>query len=390
MCCKGFTLNVYETLAVTVQDTELELRDPAGSAGIHDVARLAGVSIATVSRVLNMRRSVVAISPATTERVRAAAATLRYRPNASARSLRTTKTQTIGVIMQDLLHPFAADFLRVIYDACRTRGYYVLVGHAERREHAGEALGDMLGPDRVDGLLLIGDVLWTAGDDAGMRTVLQLHRHVVSVGCRPGAATGLSLAVDNATGVEMALQYLVDLGHRAIAYIGGCEEANGFRSWESQQRQDAYCRFMHAHDLPSIAVWETGPLGDLAGVQERLRQPLTSPDRPTAALADDDWTAIMALKTALLCGMRVPDDFSLIGFDDIAFSAVSTPALTTVHQPLDAMGRYAAAALLDCIGGIEMPGPAQTAESRVIFPPTLVCRESCAPPSMPVCHGRDA
>jgi LacI family transcriptional regulator len=374
-------------VAVGIQDRGLEPSDAAGAASIRDVARLAGVSIATVSRVLNNRGSAVAISPATVERVRTAATALRYRPNASARSLRTTKTQAIGVIMADLLHPFAADFLRVIYDACRMRGYHILVGHAERREHESEALGDILSPDRVDGLLLIGDVLRTAGDEAGMQAVLRMHRHVVSVGCPPSAACELSITVDNAAGIELALQHLVDLGHQSIAYVGGCEETNGFRPWESQQRQDAYRRFMQSHGLPWFAEWDTGPTNDPLAAQELLRSPLTSPNRPTAAIADDDWTAILALKAALLCGIRVPEDFSLIGFDDIAFSAVCTPALTTVHQPLDAMGGHAANALLDRVGGVEVPGAAETAESSVVFAPRLVRRESCASPPTHLARG---
>lgn len=356
----------------------------AGSS-IRDVARLAGVSVSTVSRVLNERERSVPISASTMERVRDAATALRYRPNAAARSLRTTKTQTIGVIAQDLLHPFAAEFLRIVYGVCQARGYHVLVGHAEQNAHESVALGDILSPDRVDGLLLIGDVLHHAADEAEMQGILRMHRHVVSVGCRPSAAVTLSVSIDNAAGVEMALRYLVELGHRSIAFIGSSPETDDRESWESQQRHEAYHRFISSHDLPWFPAWELVATEDLTVAQDDLQRLLDSPQRPTAAFVINDWTAIITLKAALTRGLRIPDDLSLVGFDDIAFSRLYSPGLTTVHQPLDAMGRYAANALLDTIDGLPLspppPGSVDVAGNSVVFAPTLMRRESCAAPT---------
>ena len=354
---------------------------------IRDVARAAGVSPATVSRVLNGRASSIAISPATVDRVRAAATALRYRPNASARSLRTTKTQTIGVIMQDLLHPFAAEFLRVIYSVCQARGYHVLVGHADQGAHENVALGDILSPDRVDGLLLIGDLLQHTEDEAEMRAVLAMHRYVVSVGCRPSAAVGLSITVDNDAGVELGLAHLVSLGHRSIAYIAGSCPHGRRESWESERRRAAYHRYIAAHGLPWTAEHNVVVTDDFTAAQEALRGLATAPTRPTAAFVVNDWTAIVALKAALTCGIRIPDQLSLIGFDGIAFSALCTPGLTTIQQPLDAMGHHAATALLDSIEGTPPSHALTTAEqggSAVVFTPALIRRESCAPLSASV------
>jgi LacI family transcriptional regulator len=183
----------------------------------------------------------------------------------------------------------------------------------------------------------------------------------------------------------MALEYLVELGHRSIAYIAGPIGSDDRDSWESEQRRAAYRRFMTSRGLPRAPEQEVVVTEDLAAAKDALRRLITSPARPTAAFVVNDWTAIVTLKAALTCGIRVPGDLSLIGFDDIAVSALYTPALTTIHQPLDAMGHYAANALLDSIEGRPPARPhvAAAAEGlpQTVFAPTLVPRESCGPPS---------
>jgi DNA-binding LacI/PurR family transcriptional regulator len=355
-------------------------------ASIQDVARVARVSPSTVSRVLNHRASGVAISPATAERVRAAAEALRYRPNASARSLRTAKTQTIGVIVRDLLAPFTAEFLGVIYAICRERGYHVLVGNAGHNVDEGWALGDILSPDRVDGILLLGDVLRATASQKQMAAFVQEHRHVVTVGCRPSLAGEISISVDNARGVALALEYLFEAGHRSIAYFGATRlpHAGGEEQlrWEDEQRWDAYCRFVEAHGLPYGAAYAALVPSDLTIARNALQHVLSAPVRPTAAFVSNDMSALVLLKVAVTYGLRVPDDLSIIGFDDIPFAMLSTPGLTTVRQPIADMARYAASALLDRITGVEpaiSPANAVSGTTTAVFPPTLVCRESVRP-----------
>lgn len=362
------------------------VKDTQVGGGILDVAQRAGVSPSTVSRVLNGRMGSVTISPATVERVRAAALELRYRPNPAARSLRTTTMQTIGVIARDLAQPFSAEFLQAIYAVCRTRGYHVLVGNAEY--HAGEgwtmgALGDILGPERVDGLLLLGDVLPLTLNHDGMAAFVQEHRHVVTVGCRPILAGEIAISVDNTRGVTLALDYLFTLGHRSIAYIGPDQWP---MPWEDEQRWDAHARFMEAHGLPYGPAYSADVRGhDLAVARKALQRVLAAPARPTAAFVSNDMSALLLLKAALTYGLRVPDDLSLVGFDGIQSAELSTPGLTTVRQPIEAIGRYAADALLDKIAAIEPPPlPPEEASgiNPVVFPPTLVRRESACPPSL--------
>jgi len=347
-------------------------------AGIRDVARLAGVSPSTVSRVLNNSFGGVPISPATVERVRRAARTLHYQPNAAARSLRTTRAQTIGVIARNLLHPFYAALLRAIYGACQERGYHLLVGHAEHDRAEGRVLGDILSADRVDGVLLIGDCLGGPDSQEDMERLVQTHRHVVTVGARPSVTGELSILVDDARGVALALEHLVAQGHRSIGYIRQRPVYAPVESWEDHRRRAAYRRFLHTYGLPYTPDADVVVSDQIEEVQEVLRRLLDLPQRPTAVFVNNDMTAIITIKAALTCGLRVPDDLSVVGFDDIPFAAHYTPGLTTIHQPIDAMGRHAVTSLLDRISGVEMAAPAaETRDSEtVLFPPTLVCRES--------------
>lgn len=362
-------------------------RNPSGSVvGIREVARIADVSPSTVSRVLNGKVDKVRISDATVERVRQAAITLRYQPNAAARSLRTSHTQTIGVIARNLLQPFAAELLRVIYTACRARGYYLLLGHAEHNSAEGEVLGSILSVDRVDGVLLMGDILPESRRREDMEWLIETHSHVVTVGARPSVAGELSILVDDSRGVALALEHLVALGHRSIGYIS---QLLGPESWEDQQRRLAYRHFLRTHDLPHVPAAEVASPHHLDGIQEALRSLLALPDPPTALFVTNDVTALMTVKAASTCGIRVPDDLSIVGFDDIPFSALSTPGLTTVHQPIEAMGQHAASALLDRIAArdaAERPGAGVAEGNTLFFPPTLVCRESASAPA----HGPPA
>jgi len=348
---------------------------------IHDVAQVAGVSPSTVSRVLNGHAHNARISADTSDRVLITAARLCYRPNATARSLRTTQAQTIGIIASNLLLPFTTDLLQMIYATCHTRGYHVLVGNANQGRE-GWALSDILSADRVDGILLIGDALQRTAAQADMERLVRTHHHVVSFGCRPSVAGELSVTVDNAAGVTLALEHLMSLGHRSIAYISADHQGT---SWEDEQRYAAYRRFMDAHHLPCGPTHEVAVANEIAAAQDAVRYLRGTRPRPTAAFITNDLTALVILKAATLCGIRVPADLSLVGFDDIAFSALCTPGLTTVHQPLDVMGRYAALTLLDKIDGAEVsPPPAHLAEqsgATIVFRPTLIHRESCASPA---------
>lgn len=351
-------------------------KETASGTGIRDVARLAGVAPSTVSRVLNNRVDGVRISTATIERVRQAAQTLRYQPNAAARSLRTTRAHTIGVIARDLLHPFTAALLRVVYGTCQARGYHLLLGHAEHDRTEGRVLGDILSADRVDGVLLIGDCLWATGQEEDMVRLIQTHTHVVTVGARPSLAGELSILVDDVRAVTLALEHLVALGHRNIGYIRRSPATTAGPQWEDYQRQNTYRSFLNSAGLPHTPADELLVSNKTEEVREALAGFLARPQRPTALFVNDDMTAIITIKAALTHGVRIPDDLSIIGIDDIPLAALCTPGLTTVRQPIDAMGQFAASYVLDRIAGIETADKPD--DNTVFFAPTLVCRESTA------------
>ena len=350
--------------------------------GIDDVAREAGVSPSTVSRVLNNQPSAVRISASTANRVRHAAARLRYQPNHAARSLRTTQTHTVGVIAHDLVHPFTAQLLRVIYASCHTRGYHILVGNAEHSGSEGRALSDILSADRVDGILLIGDTLQRTARPTDMERLVQTHRPVISVAGRPSVAGEIAVTVDNAAGVTLALEHLASMGHRAIAYV---YEGGKPPSWEDEQRRAAYRRFMTAHGWPQGPLLPVQVHNAIEVAQDAVRDMLSRHPRPTAAFAENDVPAILIMKAALMCGVGVPTELSMVGFDDIAFATLCTPGLTTIRQPLEAMGHYAATALLDSIAGREVAPPPADLAAHVgptsVFRPTLIRRESSGPPA---------
>jgi DNA-binding LacI/PurR family transcriptional regulator len=348
-------------------------------AGIRDVARLAGVAPSTVSRVLNRKLDGVHMSPITIERIHQAAATLHYQPNPAARSLRTTHAGTIGVIARTLLHPFNAELLRVISTGCRARGYHLLLGHAEHSTSEGWTLGDILSADRVDGVLVLGDILSETSQKEDMEQLISTHTHVVTVGARPSVAGEIAILVDDTLGVTLALDHLLAQGHRAIGYIS---QRIGPESWEDQQRRAAYRDFLRRHDLPSLWAYEQVVSNDLASIEAALQSLAALAGCPTAVLVANDVTALVTIKAALARGIRVPDDLSVVGFDDIPFAALCTPGLTTIRQPIETMGQYAANILLDNIAGAGPSGestPWLSDTTTLIFPPTLVCRESVHP-----------
>lgn len=351
--------------------------------GIRDVARLAGVSTSTVSRVLNGKMGAVSISPATVERVRHAAQQLRYHPNPWARSMRTARSKTIGVIAFDLSHPFAAELLQVIYATCHARDYHLLLGTAEHDTTEGWMLSEILSADRIDGVILIGEsLLHLSGQGErfreAMERLIQVHTHVVTIGSRPSVAGETSVIVDDAAGVALAMAHLIGFGHRRIAHVLDCHP----NSWESQQRLRAYRDSLEAHGQPRDPALEAMVVSrDLSAARRELEPLLAMRDAPTALFVNNDATALIVLKAALLSGRRVPEDLSVVGFDDISLSALCTPSLTTIHQPIAEMGRFAATTLIDAIDSPPADAAAPKADSPAAFAPTLVRRESCGPRS---------
>ena len=328
-------------------------------ATIAEVARRAGVGVGTVSRVLNDHP---AVTPATRARVEAAIDELDYRPSPIARNLKRGRTQRIAVLVSFLTSPSAVERLRGLTHALSGSGYeqvlYPVPDDDERQRH----LRTLTGPHQADGIVLIS--LRLSDEEA---TRLQTTTvSLVQIDARhPAFARVLT---DDVRGGELAAEHLLALGHRDIGF-GGDDEDNpqGFTS--SRDRHTGFARTLAAAGSPLHDRWvRTGPHG--AESAARLAtQLLETPPRPTAIFAASDTQAFGVMLAARQLGLRVPDDVSVLGFDDI--DAAGHVGLSTVRQPLADSGRLAAELLLE---DLETPGTTRAIDH--LLPLELVPRST--------------
>jgi DNA-binding LacI/PurR family transcriptional regulator len=295
-----------------------------------DVAEVARVSQSTVSRVLSGAPPAVPISESTRARVLDTAARLQYRPNPLARGLRGAPTMLIGAIVRDVTDPFFAVAIDALSRHARRRGYSVVLGHAREQAEEALALAAVLEARQCDAIVLLGDVREEPSllDDLG-----RVDGPVVELWRGAGDGRFPAISVDNADGMRQAIRHLSELGHRRIAFVGDLEKA------DVAVRLEAYREW--GEDI--VTVRNTAQDGAAA-----LDVLFDRPEPPTAIAAATDVIAFGLLHRAAARGLRVPDDLSVTGFDDIPLAATTVPALTTVRMPIDAM---AEAAVERAIGG---------------------------------------
>ena len=327
-----------------------------------DVARRAGVSVTTVSHVVNGSRPV---REEVRRRVLDALEALAYRRNALARSLRKKRSSTIGLILPDVTNPFFAEIARSIADAAESEGYSVIVCNSDGRRNSEDAFLGMLSEKRADGVVLIetgpprGDASALENGDLPLVTV---DRSL------PGANVD-SVRIDNALGGRRAARHLLDLGHRHLACIAGPshltpsgERVTGFR--EELREQGFF--------LPEERI-RRGTFQPESGY-DITRRFLEEDSRLTAIFACNDLMAFGAVRAAADLGKRVPDDLSVLGFDDIRLASFFNPPLTTVAQPRQEMGALAVRLLLERMADSTLSPRHLVLETR------LVLRSSTAPP----------
>lgn len=329
------------------------------SATIHDVARLAGVSVATVSRVLNDSGPV---SESTASRVRAAAAELRYVPNSAARSLITRRSSTLGVVLPDLYGDFFSEVIRGIDETAQRSAHHILISSSHADRSAVEAaLHAMRG--HVDGLIVMSPDI----DAVALEAYVPANLPVVLLNCAiPGRAFD-SIKIDNAGGAYAMTRHLIALGHRRVAFIRGAA-----RNVDAAERLQGFHAALREHGLPRHAPWE--PLGDFtdASGYDAARALLATGERPTAVFAANDAMAIGALSALRDAGMSVPEEIALAGFDDIPIARFVTPPLSSVHVPIHELGACATNTVLDAITHQN-----RHRRTRRLLPTTLVVRTSC-------------
>ncbi|GGP36207.1 LacI family DNA-binding transcriptional regulator [Streptomyces abikoensis] len=326
-------------------------------ANIKDVAERAGVSTATVSRVLNGRSPVAE----TRARVLAAVEELGYRPNVVARALRTARTRTLGLVVSDLRNPFFTELADAVEQEARRLGYSLIIGNAgESPEQQDDYIRTLL-DRRIDGLMVssagTGSPMLSEAVDAGTPLVL-LDRAV------PGVAAPCVRAEGGAALTELAA-HLAALGRRRPAVIVA---PAGTPTGDERLARFRTALAAHGVALPPGRVGAS-PDPSPAGGRQVMRRLLEAAEPPDAVLATDNLMALGALDELRARGLRVPADMALVAFDDVPWFAHLDPPLTAVAQPTGALGRAAVHTLLERIAG----RPA----GSVLLPARLVRRRSC-------------
>ena len=340
---------------------------------IRDVAERSGFSSATVSIVLNNAPLARYIPDTTKARIQKAAQHLGYRPNLFARSLRGRRSHTVGVMVFDMTDPYCTLVLRGIENTLFQSSYLPILTDVHNERSRFERYLEMLLDRRIEGLVVLANWLFV-----DINVLADLEKHNI-----PTATVGRELTndkissviVDNAEGTRAALEHLHSLGHRKIAFIRGPHQLSDTEPRWRGVRTVARERDL---ELDSRLIVDLPESGDpLSSFEQgyKLTEELLHRRRPfTALMAFDDMTAFGAIRALGKAGIRVPDQVSVVGFDDVSPSAIYSPALTTVRQPMEVMGTAAATIVLEAIdAGLEKK-PIRTIHRRIV--PELIVRES--------------
>jgi DNA-binding LacI/PurR family transcriptional regulator len=342
----------------------MQLKRPSAK----DVAARAGVSPTTVSFVLNDRPG-AAISQATRARVRSAAAELGYQPHASARGLAAGRSHILGLVLRQSPEQVAEDALlaetiRGLSSAAQAAGYRVLVEPLSYRD-GDDAAGyaSLLRSRGTDGLVVSGPRI----EDRELAALARDGAPIVIQGALPGSDIP-SVDVDNVAAAAVAVGHLVALGHRVI----GCITNAPFNYTAARERREGYRQAIREAGLAADERLVVEANFDAASGRRAMARLLEQPDL-TAVFVASDVVALGALAAIREAGLRVPEDVSVVGFDDVPLAAFFDPPLTTIRLPAEDLGRAAGLALLDRIAG-------RVVATRTILPTELVIRSSSGPP----------
>ena len=337
-------------------------QQPRGVITIMDVAHEAGVSHATVSRVINNHKSV---TPETHERVTLAMTRLGYVANQAARSLAGGRTLAIGVLASDLSNPYVGEIVHGIETALADSPYSLLLYTTQRRKTREAAHVATLTQGLVDGIL----ILVPRNPEAYITALRQRRFPYVLIGSHTPSEDSPGFRADSRQGAYHATRYLIELGHRRIGFIAGPPELES-----ATERLAGYKAALSFAGLPlDEELIQSGDYFQPRGYT-CAQALLALAEQPTAIFAANDATAFGAMEAAREQGLRLPEDLSVVGFDDIPQAMHVHPPLTTVRQPLERMGELAATTLL---GMLSHPGQSP---APVTLPVELIVRGTSAPP----------
>jgi DNA-binding LacI/PurR family transcriptional regulator len=332
---------------------------------IKDVAQRAGVAISTVSAVINRSAPT---SAAVVARVERAIAEIGYTPQRAAQTLRSGRSKLIGVIVPDITNPHFSTLARVVEKECLRAGYMTFVYNTDEDTNHEIRILRMMRMERVAGLILI-----STRSDArhGRRLQQEIHVPTVLMGSAVAGAPYDFIALDDIEAGNLAASRLLDLGHRRILVIGGRQ---GVSSHELRLKgcREAFWRrgIALADDWIHLADFRQGT------AYEKTRASLGKRPAPTAVVSLSNFMTIGVIRALTDLGVRCPEDVSLIGVDDLDWADVMRIRPTLIAQPIEAMTRMAIAALLEQLTTVGSPQ-----KRRILFPPKLTERESCAPPA---------
>jgi DNA-binding LacI/PurR family transcriptional regulator len=347
--------------ALQPEEAGVSVPTPNKRASIKDIARIANVSHSTVSRAL---RSSTLVNSETAEKIRRIAAENGFRASAVARSLATSRTHTIGVVVTSIADPFVAEVVAGIEEEANANNYSVFLANCNADPERELKVVQSFEDRRVDGIVV------TASRVGALyaRVLEGLQIPIVLLNNQHPSRFGHSVMIENFDASRQAVAHLIELGHRRIAYIG-----DRFGYGSDSERFSGYRSALDEADIPidpDLFVHGDGKADSGMIAAERL---LAILQPPTAIFCYNDMTALGALKAIRTRGLSVPEDISLIGFDDLPLALYMDPPLTTVRQPKHEMGRMAMQVLLKMVAGSD-------ANQNIKVSGELILRRSTAAP----------
>ncbi|HEY3330856.1 MAG TPA: LacI family DNA-binding transcriptional regulator [Capsulimonadaceae bacterium] len=346
--------------------TQTRLQKPT----IKDIANACGVSTATVSYVLN-GKSVLRAD--TRERVYQAMRDMNYHPNALARGLHTKTMRALGIMLgtvdpsEFVVNPYTSRILQGVVQEARRQKFHVTLFTDDWL--GADASGPSIRDGRTDGILVVAPIL---GTDI-MDTLPEMQPNIVAISA-PARPFVDIVDVDDFAGGRLATEHLINLGHRRIAYLTGNSDLSSY--------QPRLAGYLAALDVAGIEpdnrlIVESHFDGSLAGAQTKAL--LELPERPTAIFAGNDAIAFQTVSAIRDAGLSVPEDVSVVGYDDMPAASVVTPKLTTINQPLVEIGVTATTMLIERIAASESSGGLRRKAENVLLAPKLVVRDSTGP-----------
>ncbi|PAB60067.1 LacI family DNA-binding transcriptional regulator [Anaeromicrobium sediminis] len=329
---------------------------------IKDVAKKAGVSVATISRVLNHPDTV---SPTTKEHVLAIMKELNYTPNWFARGLNLNKTNVIALLIPNILNPIYTQIAKGVEDIAHQKGYNILLCNTEENESKEREYIEMLLKRKVDGLILTASLL----NKKDINKIKKRETPLVMIGKNKSSAKENMVFTDYIVGAYEATKHLVETGYRKIAYISGVKH-----QIENIEKQIGYEKALKEFCLPVEKKYIIEGNNSIEGGYLAAKKLIQSKEIPEAIFAANDLMAVGAMDAIKTMGLRIPQDIAIVGFDNIDMSALVEPKLTTISQPVYKMGLIAARLLFD---NIESNDEEENVQQEIFLQSKLKVRKSC-------------